>query len=80
MTVLFKNTVFDDYLLGDQIADESTTEIYEAYNRNTGELCVIKLPKKGCLQIAQELECFHQISHDYMISPKKYWKQQTVQP
>jgi serine/threonine protein kinase len=66
-----QNTVLGDYLFGDQIADESTTEIYEGYNRNTRELCVIKLPKKGCLQIAQELECFHQISNDYIISPKE---------
>jgi serine/threonine protein kinase len=66
-----QNVVLGNYLLGDQIADESTTEIYEAYHRDTGELCAIKLPKKGCLQIAQELECFRQISHDYIISPKE---------
>jgi serine/threonine protein kinase len=59
--------ILGDYVIGSRLSDEFTTEIFEACNRNTGEVLVIKYPKPNCTQTARELSVLSQISHPGII-------------
>jgi len=65
------NKTINDYIIIDLISEEITTEIYKAYDKNTGEVVVIKYPKAGCSQIAHELEFIRHLSHNHILSMKE---------